>query len=258
MKSTDKIERLIKNSRYKATTEAYNKTLDSFMQSVDDYKKQKPAMAKPNIGRIIMNSAITKSAAAAILVVAIFIGVNLFDGIPAYGMSEVVEKLRNARIIYICTSIYLTKNEAIEKIENNIEHDEEYVLEKWIDIERGRTRTSGLGRDMMVDQKSGASKTMISKIDSVFDGEHKMQISHRWKSVRFDKLSNFQKLLHTRKTLERFLDEIHMSPNELSEYINIGQKHIDNELLDIWERFFHFIKISIYSYNYTLFSKIKN
>jgi len=63
MKSTDKIKKLIKNSRYMATSEAYDKTLDSFMQSVDNHNKHKSAPAEPKIWRIIMKSPIKRVAA---------------------------------------------------------------------------------------------------------------------------------------------------------------------------------------------------
>ena len=46
MKSTNKIKRLIKKSRYKASPDAYDKTLHSFMQAVDEHKKQKSTLTE--------------------------------------------------------------------------------------------------------------------------------------------------------------------------------------------------------------------
>lgn len=43
MKPAEKIERLIKKSRYKASPEVYDRALDSFLQAVDAYEKQNPA-----------------------------------------------------------------------------------------------------------------------------------------------------------------------------------------------------------------------
>ncbi len=74
MRPAEKIERLIKKSRYKASPEAYDKALGSFLQAVDDYEKQKPALTEPNIWRIIMKSRITKLAAAAVIIVAVILG----------------------------------------------------------------------------------------------------------------------------------------------------------------------------------------
>ena len=75
MKPTDKIERLVQKSRYKASPDAYDKTLDGFMQAVDYYKKQKSTSTEPNISRTIMK--ITKLAAAVVFI-AVIIGLHQF------------------------------------------------------------------------------------------------------------------------------------------------------------------------------------
>lgn len=80
MKPTDKIENLVRKSRYKAVGESYDKTLNSFMQAVDDYKKQRSALNEPSIWRIIMKTKITKLAAAAVIIIAVLIGINHFGG----------------------------------------------------------------------------------------------------------------------------------------------------------------------------------
>jgi len=77
MKPAEKIEKLIKKSRYKAGPEAYDKALGSFLQAVDAHKKQKSAITEPNILRIIMKSPITKLAAAAVIIVAVILGLNI-------------------------------------------------------------------------------------------------------------------------------------------------------------------------------------
>ncbi len=72
MKRTENIERLIKKVRYKASAQAYEKVLRSFLQALEDYKKQKSALTQPNILRIIMKSRITILAAAAVLLLGLF------------------------------------------------------------------------------------------------------------------------------------------------------------------------------------------
>ncbi len=86
MKPAEKIERLIKKSRYKASYEAYDEALDSFLQAVDAYEKHKPALTEPNIWRIIMKSRMTKAAAAAVIIIVILIGIHYFGG-PIDGAS---------------------------------------------------------------------------------------------------------------------------------------------------------------------------
>ncbi len=95
MKPAEKIERLIKKSRYKASTEAYDKALGSFLQAVNAYEKQKPALTEQNIWRIIMKSKITKLAAAAVIIVAVILGLNITGGPDIAGVTwaEVIEKV---------------------------------------------------------------------------------------------------------------------------------------------------------------------
>ena len=69
MKPSENIEESISQRRYRATAEAYDKALGSFMQAVDDHEKQKPAAVGPNIRRIITTSRIVKLGAAAAIVV---------------------------------------------------------------------------------------------------------------------------------------------------------------------------------------------
>jgi hypothetical protein len=76
MKPTDKIERLVEKSRYKASPDAYDNTLHNFMQAVDNYKKQKSTSTDSHISRTIMK--ITKLAAAVIFIAAI-IGLHQFS-----------------------------------------------------------------------------------------------------------------------------------------------------------------------------------
>jgi hypothetical protein len=80
MKPAEKIERLIKKSRYKATPEAYDRVLDSFLQAADANERQKSALTEPNIWITIMKSPITKLAAAAAIIVAVLVGINQFGG----------------------------------------------------------------------------------------------------------------------------------------------------------------------------------
>ncbi len=99
MRPAEKIERLIKKSRYKASSEAYDKALGSFLQAVDANEKQKPALTEPNIWRIIMKSKITKLAATAVIIIVILIGINYFGGLidgASVAFADVVRPLLTA------------------------------------------------------------------------------------------------------------------------------------------------------------------
>ena len=92
MKPAEKIERLIKKSRYKASPEVYDRALDSFLQAVDAYEKQKSALTGPNIWRTIMKSRIAKLAAAAVIIIAALIGISQISG-SGVALAAVLEKV---------------------------------------------------------------------------------------------------------------------------------------------------------------------
>ena len=75
MMPAKKIEELIKKNRYKAKPEVYDEALGSFLQAVDAHEKQKSALTEPKIWRIIMKNRITKLAAAAVIIIALLIGI---------------------------------------------------------------------------------------------------------------------------------------------------------------------------------------
>jgi hypothetical protein len=97
MKPAEKIERLIKKSRYKASPETYNKALDSFLQAVDEHKRQKSALTEPNIRRIIMKSRITKLAAAAVIIIAVLVVIDNI-GPSSVALAEVLDKVKQVPV----------------------------------------------------------------------------------------------------------------------------------------------------------------
>lgn len=80
MEPVERIEKLIKERRYKTDAETYDKALSSFLQAVDDHIKQKSAPTEPKIWRKIMKSRITKLAAAAVIIIAAYVVLNLSSG----------------------------------------------------------------------------------------------------------------------------------------------------------------------------------
>ncbi len=103
MKPAEKIERLIKKSRYKASDEAYDKALGSFLQAVDAYEKQNSALTEQNIWRIIMKSKITKITAAAVIVLAVVFSITIFDkSMPsAYAIEQTIQASHSVQYLHI-------------------------------------------------------------------------------------------------------------------------------------------------------------
>ena len=73
MKAENKIERMVKESRYKAKGGAYDKGFGSFMGAVDDYQKQKPTLGRSSVSRTIRR---VGKVAAVMVFVAVIIGLH--------------------------------------------------------------------------------------------------------------------------------------------------------------------------------------
>jgi len=95
MKPVERIEKLIKERRYKASAEVYDKALGNFLQAVDDHLKHKTAPTESKIWRKIMNSRTTKLATAAVIIIAVFIVIHQFGGsIENVTFAQIRENMR--------------------------------------------------------------------------------------------------------------------------------------------------------------------
>ncbi len=114
MKYPDSIENVIKNfctskkSAVKTTTELDERIIDASLLAQEKWKKTQLAATQPNIWRIIMKSRITKLAAAAVIIIALILGVN-YLGTPVDGASTVfaaaMDRVEKART-FSCTTIF--------------------------------------------------------------------------------------------------------------------------------------------------------
>ncbi|MFC1794147.1 hypothetical protein ACFL3Q_11235 [Planctomycetota bacterium] len=98
MKPVEKIEKLIKERRYKASAETYDKALGSFLQAVDKHIGQKSAPTEPKIWRRIVNSRITKLAAAAVIIIAAYVVIHQSGGsidITTVTFAQMTENMKN-------------------------------------------------------------------------------------------------------------------------------------------------------------------
>jgi hypothetical protein len=105
MRPTDNIHKLIKKLNVKAGPELDSRIHDDISKALAEPKQTQPALIQPNIWRIIMKSRITKFVTAAVIIVAVLIGINQFTGSidlakPAYGITDVPELFQVARTIF--------------------------------------------------------------------------------------------------------------------------------------------------------------
>ena len=108
----NKIEKLVKKMRYKATSEVYDKTLDSFLRAVEKYKEQHSASDKPILWRTIMKNPITKLAAAAVIVIACSIGLILWKSTGSgIALADVLTRIEQVTIYRYQVSSTTTKQQ---------------------------------------------------------------------------------------------------------------------------------------------------
>jgi len=108
MKPAENIDKLIKKLRYKAGAETHERVFDNVMQALDESEKQKSGATAPNIWRTIMKSPITKIAAAAVIIIAVFVGIHQLGG-PFVGgtvtFADVIQPILNAQTAILDTII---------------------------------------------------------------------------------------------------------------------------------------------------------
>lgn len=88
MKPQENIEKLIKNAPIHSNPDVNQAVLKDLLKQIDEAETQKPTFALPNIRSQIMKNPITKLAAAAVVIIAVTLG--LFELIGTNGKSGVV------------------------------------------------------------------------------------------------------------------------------------------------------------------------
>jgi len=100
MSPSESIEKLIKKLRYQANAETHERILGNVLQTLDESEKEKPGAVAPNIRRTIMKSPITKLAAAAVIIIAVILGINHFIGpvdVTSVALADVLERIEQAQ-----------------------------------------------------------------------------------------------------------------------------------------------------------------
>ena len=97
MKPVERIEKLIKERRYKASAKTYDKALGSFLQAVDDHLKYKAAPNELILWRKIMKSRITKLATAAVILITAYVVLQQSGGsidVTTVTFAQITENMR--------------------------------------------------------------------------------------------------------------------------------------------------------------------
>ena len=95
MRPAENIEKLIKDINIDTNVKTDNAVLGDVIEAFEKSKGKKTSATEQNIWRIIMKSKITKLAAAAVIIVAVILGLTITDGpkIASVAWAEVIEKV---------------------------------------------------------------------------------------------------------------------------------------------------------------------
>jgi outer membrane lipoprotein-sorting protein len=94
MRPADNINDLIKKMHLKASTELDKRVHDDISAALGESDKTKSVRTEPNIWRIIMKSRTSKLAAAAVIIIAVFVGLSIFNESSGVAWAEVLNNVQ--------------------------------------------------------------------------------------------------------------------------------------------------------------------
>jgi hypothetical protein len=192
-------------------------------------KAERPvSLARPSLGRAIMTSRFTKTAAvvalAALLMLGHFLGFFKGTGV-AYGVTDLPGLFERAKVIHIqgwnhFAGHRMPDGKRIRPVE----------VDNWIDLEGGRSRHTGTG--LSVD-KDGVRITIG---ETISDGPYLMRIDHAEKTVVFFRRSAYQQMREAYQYSQMMVGQMFGNLQEIGEFANVGWEEIDGVTYEIWER----------------------
>lgn len=206
--------------------------IENVMSRIDAISFGKPGKTKKTknkllIRRLIMNRFTKLTAAAVIIVIVVGIGIYYFTGdgtTPVYGMSDLPELFRKARVIHTQGLNYFPRHampdgQEIPPVE----------MEQWIDMENGRVRFTTCGLT------SNQNGIRITVGETISDGEYKLSLLHTDKWAIFFKISEYQRMLEKHYSLDQMFGQMFGDVERLDSFVKTGQEKIEGVEYDIWE-----------------------
>jgi hypothetical protein len=153
MKPMDNMEEAIKKKlNFAASAKMRDRILDDVLKAQEKSKKTIPVLKEPNIWRIIMKSPNTKLVTAALILIAVFIGINLLNGsVTTVAWGDIAEHFESVPFfnltIYIGndTSAEAKKIEIWKSVDSHIRvHDDNKVI--FADFNKGEITISAFDR----------------------------------------------------------------------------------------------------------------
>ncbi len=113
MRPAENIEKLIKNIDIDTNAKTDNAVLGDVIEAFEKSKGKKTSATEQNIWRIIMKSPITKLAAAAVIIVAVILGLTITGGpdIASVTWAEVIEKVEQIPALTFDMTVEISHSE---------------------------------------------------------------------------------------------------------------------------------------------------
>jgi hypothetical protein len=229
MRPAENVKRLIKNLQDKTSAQMDERVLGDVLHALEESEERIPASTTPSIWRIIMRTPMRKLAAAAVIIIAIIIGIHHFGGsidvtAPAYGLTDLPELFEQAKVIHIQGWQHfgghrMPDGKRIRPVE----------IDNWIDLENGRSRYTGTGLSM---DKNGVRITVS---ETISDGQYKLCLNHTEKYATFFKISNYQQMLNAYHISRLMYGQIFGQTELLQNFEKVGYDQIDEAGYDIWQ-----------------------
>ena len=139
-KDTERHIRNVYADGLKVTTRADldKRVLNNVMETLDELEKKESAVIEPNIWRLVMRTRVAKLAAAAVIIIAVTLGMSEFLGPSSIAWADVVEPLLNARTAVLDIIVGADGNDTVI-------HDE--IMDSRI----RRTVSNIVGPDIIID-----------------------------------------------------------------------------------------------------------
>jgi hypothetical protein len=234
MTKAENIEKRIEEINFKSTPAMRSRILSEATQAMEQTINAQVEM--PSVKRIIMQSKITKFAAAAVIIIAILIGINQFGGSidgtsVAYGMIDVPRVLKNINVVHTAgwrsSEYYPVLGEEAEL--------EKHPTECWIDKENGRLMYT---RFRWHRARPGQN-AHLRKLKIVVEGQYFTEINHSTKSVSYFRLTDFWRNLLVHEKYQEHFEFALMDEEELFEFSTValsafGKKQVMLFRWEVW------------------------
>jgi len=124
MRPSENIEKLIKNINIETSAKTDKTVLGDVVKAFEESKRKKSVIIQPSIWRVIMKSKIVKLAAAAVIIITVFVGVHYFSG-SLDGSTVALGKVLDN----------MEKPLWLHQVFNGTQEGKEITTEQWISFE---------------------------------------------------------------------------------------------------------------------------